>query len=103
MATRMVHKVHGTTFAVGAEIEWNKSHGWTVEAAPAKVVAPALEEIAEGAAEEPPIVFPDDTTDAPASDDDALSEDLRTQYIAKFGKEPHHRMLQDTIRRALAE
>lgn len=104
MATRMTHPTHGTVFAVGAEIEWNKLNGWKVEAAPQKVAAPVIVDIAPPAdeiqAEEPPIVFPDE---APQPEDESLSEDLRTQYIVKFGREPHHRMLDKTIRRALAE
>lgn len=107
MAIKMTHPVHGTTFAVGAEIEWNKLSGWKVESAPEKVAVPVAAEAdaapEEIQAEEPPIVFPDDATDDPASEDESLSEDLRTQYIAKFGKEPHHRMIESTIRRALAE
>lgn len=40
MPTRMVHPKHGTTYAVGSEVEWNKAHGWRVEAKPLPVVAP---------------------------------------------------------------
>lgn len=40
MAIRMTHPQHGVHFAVGAEVEWNKLHGWKVEAAPAPAPEP---------------------------------------------------------------
>jgi hypothetical protein len=39
----MTHPEHGTTFAVGAEVEWNKKYGWKIDEEPKeepKVVAP---------------------------------------------------------------
>lgn len=35
--------------------------------------------------------------------EDSLATDLRTQYIAKFGEAPHHRMSEKTIRAKLEE
>jgi hypothetical protein len=32
-----------------------------------------------------------------------MADDLVTQYIAKFGKPPHHRCSDETIRKALEE
>ena len=44
MVTRMTHPEHGTTFAVGAEVEWNKKYGWKIDeepkVEPPKVIAP---------------------------------------------------------------
>lgn len=31
MLVKMTHPKHGVTHAYGAEIEWNKKHGWVVE------------------------------------------------------------------------
>lgn len=31
MLVRMTHPLHGVTHAFGAEIDWNKKHGWKVE------------------------------------------------------------------------
>lgn len=31
MPTRMSHPEHGVVHAVGAEVEWNKKHGWKVD------------------------------------------------------------------------
>lgn len=34
MAIKMVHEIHGTTFAIGGEVEWNKANGWKVYVPP---------------------------------------------------------------------
>jgi len=49
MAVRMVHNEHGTTYAVGSEVQWNESHGWRVEEKRPKEVKVATEEVAEEA------------------------------------------------------
>ena len=83
MPVRMTHPDHGITFAVGAEVDWNKAHGWKVAEKNAAPVAPAV----------------------PVEDQDTvgLSGDLRQRYIARFGVAPHHRMKPATIERALME
>lgn len=34
MAIMMTHPIHGTTFAIGGEVEWNKANGWKVYVPP---------------------------------------------------------------------
>lgn len=68
----MKHPLHGVIHAVGAEIDWNKAHGWTVCGSDTAV----------------------DLTEF---------EKLAARYEAKFGKPPHHRMLEATIKEALGE
>ena len=45
MAIRMTHPKHGTTFAVGAEVEWNEANGWKVDAGVESVVATKIEPV----------------------------------------------------------
>lgn len=48
MAIMMTHPIHGTTFANGGEVEWNKAHGWKVYVPPvAKVEAVAPAELVQ--------------------------------------------------------
>ena len=80
MPIRMTHPDHGTTFAVGPEVEQNEKHGWKVEEkAPKQKPAEAQD------------VTPVDATD------------LKARYTEKFGKPPHHRKKQETIEAELRE
>ena len=86
MVTRMVHPNHGTTFAVGSEIEWNIANGWKVE-----------DEKAEPVGE-----FPGGAVDDPVEPESLRQElTLEQRYIEKFGKPPHHRMKKETVENAL--
>jgi len=38
----MTHPRHGTTHAVGAEVDWNKKHGWVIDEGP-KIVSEVKE------------------------------------------------------------
>ena len=81
MAVRMTHPRHGVTHAVGAEVAWNISNGWSVEPE-------------QTAGQESTITAESEAPAAPS-----LSE----RYQAKFGKPPHHRMRPETIERALED
>ena len=94
MTIRMEHPKHGVIHATGSEVAWNEANGWKV-APKVKPVETPVEPVHEPIAEVAPPEVP-----AP---DVGLAGDLRTQYIAKFGKPPHHRMREETIRAALAE
>ncbi len=44
MSIRMTHPDHGTTHAVGAEVEWNLKNGWKIEPKTPKKVEPLEDE-----------------------------------------------------------
>lgn len=80
MIVHMVHPQHGEmNVYLPEQVKENEKAGWktvtTFNPEPAHQVAP-----------------PEVKQDAIG-----LSADLRTQYIAKFGKPPHHRMSDKTI------
>ena len=47
MPIRMTHPEHGVTFAVGAEVDWNKQNGWIEQAAQKKQPEPPPEPAVE--------------------------------------------------------
>ncbi len=92
MSTRMSHPLHGfMDVYIEAEAVENEKNGW-VRVLPKKV-------------EDAPSVDTDVDVEIPKfiEEDAGLADDLRTRYIAKFGKPPHHRMLPETIADALKE
>ena len=85
MPVRMTHPDHGITFAVGAEVEWNKKYGWK-EDGDNHVDKPVDSRgTFQTIPDKPSIVV-----STPAQ-----------RYEAKFGKKPHHRMAEKTILKAL--
>lgn len=83
MATRMTHPLHGTTYAVGAEIEWNQKNGWTIEPRVATTTLPTLPWPVYG--DYQPLRVSESANDAAA------------QYKAKYGKKPHPLMKPETL------
>ena len=81
MPVWMTHPKHGRTPAIGAEVEWNKAHGWVIEP-PRLKTQPVVE---------------------PVHVEPVSSDDLRERYRTHFGEYPHHRMKRETIERALQE
>lgn len=74
----MTHPQHGSMYCyLDAEVEINKKNGWVV-------------------AEEKPVLQSHHPDEAPVMS-------LADQYEEKFGKKPHHRLKQETIRNALKE
>ena len=88
MPTRMIHPIHGATYASGAEVGYNKVNGWVVEEEAPPKPAPVPRETAPA-----PIVFPDVLKES--------DEDLAKRYEEKFGRPPHHRMKRESIEAAL--
>lgn len=98
MIIHMVHPQHGEmNVYLEDEAKANELNGWTrattIAAPPPQCVAPPAEPLPAPIYTEPPM----------RSDNSILAGDLRTQYIAKFGRPPHHRMLESSIRAAVME
>ena len=84
---RLTHPQHGFKDAYSdVEVIADEENGWRRVAA---VQDEAPIEVQRGIADIP--------------DDSILSDDIRTQYIAKFGIPPHHRMKPETIIERLKE
>lgn len=101
MMIRMVHPNHGEMHVYDEQQKvLNENRGWKTVPEPSAVVAqppptrePDLEEVME-----PPKEAVTETNNAIG-----ISDDIRQQYIVKFGKPPHHRMKPESIERAVKE
>ena len=94
MPVMMTHKDHGTTFAVGAEVEWNKQHGWKSVDIPVDKRETSQKTVVES---ESLVTIPKKQTVVQVLETPAM------RYEKKFGKKPHHRMAEKTILKALEE
>ncbi len=91
MPTRMTHPLHGVIHAVGAEVEWNKQNGWSVDPgrpAAAPVPLPSEPESADNGQESLTAQQIQDELDS-----------ARSAWREKWGREPDQRKSAKTLRR----